>query len=167
MLRNFFAVFFFDKKTRVFWFLDHLIKKSVTEYSTDLLNIETFSCQYGWASFTAGFMFLPVATEALSLIGRSFRWLAKDLWTRIPLAVLFVFLFHLFTGMLAQELFPTMDPFNYYTYCVLGLFLILFFPIYLFTTLKGYFALMEEAPAEDGTVSDPVVINMTTSNYHL
>ena len=103
-------------------------------------------------------MFLPVATEALSLIGKSFRWLSKDFCTRIPLAVLFVFLFHLLTGMLAQEVFPTMDPVNYYTWCVLGLFLILFFPIYLFTTLKGYFALMEEAPAEDGTVSDPVVM---------
>ena len=60
--------------------------------------------------------------------------------------------------MLAQEVFPTADPFNYYTWCVLGLFLILFFPIYLFTTLKGYFALMDEAPAEDGTVSDPEVM---------
>ena len=103
-------------------------------------------------------MFLPVATEALSLIVKSFRWLSKDFCTRIPLAVLFVFLFHLLTGMLAQEVFPTMDPFNYYTWCVLGLFLILFFPVYLFRTLKGYFALMDEAPAEDGTVSDPEVM---------
>ena len=107
---------------------------------------------------TAGFMFLPVATEALSLIVKSFRWLSKDFCTRIPLAVLFVFLFHLLTGMLAQEVFPTADPVNYYTWCVLGLFLILFFPIYLFRTLKGYFALMDEAPAEDGTVSDPEVM---------
>ena len=103
-------------------------------------------------------MFLPVVAEALSLITRGLRWLSKDYWTRIPLAILFVFLFHLFTGMLAQEVFPTMDPFNYYTWCVLGLFLILFFPVYLFRTLKGYFALMDEAPAEDGTVSDPEVM---------
>ena len=103
-------------------------------------------------------MFLPVVAEAFSLITNGLRWMSKDWWTRIPLAVLFVFLFHLFTGMLAQEVFPTMGPFNYYTYCVLGLFLILFFPIYLFTTLKGYFALMDEAPAEDGTVSDPEVM---------
>ena len=103
-------------------------------------------------------MFLPLVAEALSLITKGLRWMSKDFWTRIPLAVLFVFLFHLFTGMLAQEVFPTMDPFNYYTYCVLGLFLILFFPIYLFRTLKGYFALMDEAPAEDGTVSDPEVM---------
>ena len=122
------------------------------------LKIEILSCHYMWASLTAGFMFLPVAVEALSLIGGSFRWLTKDLCTRIPLAVLFVSLFHLLTGMLAQEVFPTMDPFNYYTYCLLGLFLILFFPIYLFRTLKGYFALMDEAPAEDGTVSDPEVM---------
>ena len=103
-------------------------------------------------------MFLPLVAEALSLTTKGLRWLSKDYWTRIPLAVLFVFLFHLFTGMLAQEVFPTMDPFNYYTYCVLGLFLILFFPIYIFRTLKGYFALMDEAPAEDGTVSDPEVM---------
>ena len=112
-------------------------------------------------------MFLPLVAEALSLITRGLRWLSKDYWTRIPLAILFVFLFHLFTGMLAQEVFPTMDPVNYYTWCVLGLFLILFFPVYLFRTLKGYFALMDEAPAEDGTVSDPVVINLTILNYHL
>ena len=103
-------------------------------------------------------MFLPLVAEALSLITRGFRWLSKDFWTRIPLAVLFIFLFHLFTGLLAQEGFPTMDPVNYYTWCVLGLFLILFFPIYIFRTLKGYFALMDEAPAEDGTVSDPEVM---------
>ena len=66
-----------------------------------------------------------------------------------------VALFHLFAGLLAQELFPTWDPFSYYTYFVLASFLVLLYPISVLGTIKGYIALMDESPGEDGSVSDP------------
>ena len=133
------------------------------------------NCHIIWAILTAVFMILPAFLDSIGfLIGGSFRWVKKDFKFRYPFSFLFFAFFSALFTLLVHEIFPKDD------YWALGIeiiskvdvflmvdgffmgFAVVVITVFFFNianTLKGYAALMANKPNDDGSVSDPKMLD--------
>ena len=133
---------------------------------TDGVQVATHisNCHVIWATLTAVFMILPAFTDSIGfLIGGSLRWVAKDYKFRLPFSTLsFAFFSALFT-LLAHEIFPDDD--HWVSEIIRGIFMgfavivVTMFFVNTANTLKGYAVLMAKKPSDDGSVSDPKMLD--------
>ena len=146
---------------------------------TDGVQVATHisNCHIIWAILTAVFMILPAFLDSIGfLIGGSFRWVKKDFKFRYPFSFLFFAFFSALFTLLVHEIFPKDD------YWALGIeiipmvdewvlkgwlgffmgFAVVVITVFFFNianTLKGYAALMANKPNDDGSVSDPKMLD--------
>ena len=133
---------------------------------TDGVQVATHlsNCHKLWATLSAAFMILPALTDSIAfLIGGSFSWIRKDIKFRLPFSLLSFAFFSALFILLAHEIFPKGG--YWVLEMIRGIYIgsavvvVTMFFVSTANTLKGYAALMAKKPNEDGSVSDPKMLN--------
>ena len=119
-----------------------------------------WNCHKVWAVATAAFILLPAYAEAMATaMFKGYWWIKADPKFRIPMSLVGTGLFIALFVPLFYDYFPIGVSIVFSIGTALFVFTAMVFFNSTSNTLKGFAALMKKKPNEDGTVSDPKMLD--------